>query len=249
MSPLQAALLLIAGVGGGLAGSIAGLASLVTYPALLVFGLPAVSANVTNTVALVCSSAGSVSGSRPELSERRANLPTLVVAGVVGGAVGGAILLLTPSDAFARLVPWLVASSSVAVLLRRRVVDDAAAAHTATSRRTVAVVAVICVYGGYFGAGAGVLLLAALLATSADTLPHCNATKNLVLGMANGIAALAFVIFGDVHWAAAIPMGVGLFIGGRLGPIVVRRADPNRLRVVIAAAGLVLAAKLAFDAY
>jgi uncharacterized membrane protein YfcA len=142
-----------------------------------------------------------------------------------------------------------VAFSSVAVLARRRVIDSAAAERASTSRRNVAVVAVICVYGGYFGAGAGVLLLAALLATSADTLPHCNATKNLVLGMANGIAALAFVVFGDVHWAAAVPMGIGLFIGGRLGPIVVRRADPNRLRLLIAAAGLVLAAKLAIDAY
>ncbi|MDY7106829.1 MAG: sulfite exporter TauE/SafE family protein [Actinomycetota bacterium] len=249
MNPVEALVLVVAGVGGGLAGSVAGLASLVTYPALLAIGLHAVTANVTNTVSLVGSSVGSVSGSRPELSERRSGLGALVVAGAAGGAAGGALLLLTPPDAFERVVPWFVALSSIAVLWRRRVVEGATAKHTTNRRSTLAMVAVIGIYGGYFGAGAGVLLLAALLAATADTLPHCNAKKNLVLGVANGIAAAAFVVFGDVRWTAAVPMALGLFVGGRLGPIIVRRADPTKLRLLIAAAGLVLAVKLGVDAY
>src|SRR5688500_1154114 len=113
MTPLRAVGLVVAGFAGGLCGSVAGLASLVTYPALLVIGLPPVTANVTNTVSLVFSSIGSVTGSRPELAGRRVSLRRFIIAGVAGGAAGGAILLLTPSDAFARIVPWLVASSSV----------------------------------------------------------------------------------------------------------------------------------------
>ena len=249
MTPLRAIGLIVAGFAGGLSGSVAGLASLVTYPALLVIGLPPVTANVTNTVSLVFSSIGSVTGSRPELAGRRLNLRRYVIAGVVGGAVGGAILLLTPSEAFARIVPWLVASSSVAVLWRRRLVEEAAADAPMGSRWTVVTILVIGVYAGYFGAGAGVLMLAALLLATADSLPRCNAAKNLVLGFANGVAALAFVVFGDVRWAVVAPLGLGLFVGGRVGPVLVRRADQRWLRIVIATAGLVLAVKLGVDAY
>ena len=104
-------------------------------------------------------------------------------------------------------------------------------------------------YAGYFGAAAGVLLLALLLATTAQTLARNNALKNLLLGIANGVAAVAFVLFGPVHWAAVVPLAIGFLVGGRLGPIVVRRAPAGPLRTVIACAGLVLAIHLGLDAY
>jgi uncharacterized protein len=93
------------------------------------------------------------------------------------------------------------------------------------------------------------MLLALLLHSTADDLPRANAVKNVVLGVANGVAALAFVLFGPVHWSAVVPMGIGLFAGGRLGPVVVRRAPAGVLRVAIAIAGLGLAVKLGMDAY
>jgi hypothetical protein len=241
--------LVAAGLAGGLCGSIAGLASLVTYPSLLAIGLPPVSANVTNTVSLVCSSAGSILGSRPELSRRGRMLRRFVVVGTFGGAIGGAILLLTPPEAFAKVVPWLVALSSVAVLWRRELMEEATADAPLASRWIFLVVFAICVYAGYFGAGAGVLMLAALLLATADPLPHSNAAKNLVLGFANLVAALAFALFADVRWSAVVPLGLGLFVGGRLGPVVVRRADQRWLRLLIALGGLALAVKLALDAY
>ena len=119
MSALEFGLLVLAGVGAGLIGSIAGLASLISYPALLAVGVPPVTANVTNTVALVLNSVGSVSASRPELTGQRRRVPRLAAAAVLGGATGMALLLLTPSGAFERIVPWLIAGASAAILVQR----------------------------------------------------------------------------------------------------------------------------------
>ena len=242
-------LLVVAGIGGGLSGSIAGLASLISYPALLAAGLAPVTANVTNAVSLVFSSLGSVLGSRPELAGQGRASARLAVAGVAGGVVGGSLLLVSSSGSFERIVPWLVALASAAMLLRGRLVGVAAAEVHGSSRRLLAGVAVVGVYAGYFGAGAGVMLLALLLHALRDTLARANAVKNVVLGCSNGIAALAFVLFGDVRWGYVGALGAGLLVGGRIGPIVVRRAPVGPLRVVIAVGGFALAVKLAIDGY
>jgi uncharacterized membrane protein YfcA len=117
------------------------------------------------------------------------------------------------------------------------------------TRTLLAGVALVGVYGGYFGAGAGVMLLALLLHATRDTLPRCNGVKNVVLGLANGIAAVTFAVFGPVRWAIAAPLAVGLFCGGRLGPVIVRRAPPVPLRRLIAVLGLGLAVKLGVQTY
>ena len=243
-------MLVLAGLGGGLSGSIAGLASLISYPALLAFGLPPVTANVTNTVALVFSSTGSVIGSRPELTGQAPRVRQLAAAGIIGGAVGALLLLVTPADSFERIVPFLIAAASVAILARRRLVDEVepAAPHR-VGPGVVAGVGVVGVYGGYFGAGAGVMLLALLLLTTGEPLPRCNAVKNVVLGLANGVAAVGFAIFGPVRWSVVLPLGLGLLVGGRIGPVIVRRSPARMLRAVVAVAGLGLAIKLGYDTY
>src|SRR4051794_41204447 len=119
MTVLEFGFLVVAGIGAGLTGSIAGLASLISYPALLAVGIPPVTANVTNTVALVLNSVGSVSASRPELTAQGRRLRRLAVAAVLGGGVGMALLLLTPSGAFERIVPWLLGGPSAALVGRR----------------------------------------------------------------------------------------------------------------------------------
>src|SRR5919202_1158559 len=110
--------LLLAGVGAGLAGTVTGLASLVSYPALLAVGLPPLTANVTNTVALCCNAIGAAAGSQPELRGQRARVLRLGSICVAGGAAGAALLLLTPGESFARIVPWLIALASVLILIR-----------------------------------------------------------------------------------------------------------------------------------
>jgi uncharacterized membrane protein YfcA len=246
---LQPIWLALAGVGGGLCGSVAGLASLVSYPALLAVGLPPVTANVSNTVALVFSTAGAVWGSRPELTGQRARARRLIVIALAGGITGGILLLATPSSAFEQIVPWLIGLASIAILLPRRPERLADLSTSGQARALAAGLFLIAVYGGYFGAGAGVLLLALFLLASAETLPRSNALKNLLLGAANAVAAVAFVVFGPVRWGAVVPLAIGFLLGGRLGPVIVRRAPTGALRLVIACAGVGLAVHLGLAAY
>jgi uncharacterized protein len=242
-----------AGVLGGLTGSIAGLASVATYPALLLVGLPPVTANVTNTVALVFNGIGSVWGSRPELEGQQTWIKRIAPVAVLGGAAGAALLLSTPAEGFERVVPILLGLASVAILLPRRSKQDARVAdhrrHTAGVLLESIAIFLICIYGGYFGAAAGVLLLALLLRAGHATLAHANASKNVILGIANGVAAVTFAFLAPVHWPSVLAVGIGCLVGSRLGPIIVRRAPAAPLRILIGAAGLVLAVKLGIDAY
>jgi len=248
--------LVLAGAGAGLIGSIAGLASLISYPALLAAGLPPVTANVTNTAALVLTGVGSVSASRPELKGQGRRLVPLAVAAVGGGAAGAALLLSTPTEAFERIVPWLIGGASLAILVQRPPRELAAEGARVAARHghrdpwwlPFAVFA-IAIYGGYFGAAAGVLLLATFLLTTGEGLPRSNAMRNVILGVANATAAIGFVLFASIAWSAALPLAIGLFLGSLLGPRIVRRAPQAALRRVIALAGLGLAVYLALDAY
>jgi uncharacterized membrane protein YfcA len=242
----QSLLLVPAGAAAGLIGSVAGLASLVSYPALLAVGLGPVCANVTNTVAVVFSSVGSVSASGPELHGQRRSVLRVASVGVLGGLAGGLLLLATPSDAFARLVPWLIGLGSLAIALPRRTADARRHAHPAV---VLPAVLAISLYGGYFGAAAGVLMLALFLRVTHEPLPRANALKNVVLGAANLVAAVLFAVVADVDWVAVVPLAAGFLIGGRLGPVVVRRAPAGVLRPVIASVGLGLAVYLAIKAY
>jgi uncharacterized protein len=245
----HAALLFAAGIGGGLCGSIAGLASLTTYPALLLIGLPPVSANVTNTVALVFNAVGSVSASLPELSGQRSTMKRLIPAAVVGGAAGAALLLAIPAEGFENVVPVLLAASAVLIALPQR--DRVAGIPRSTALVILESVAILAIslYGGFFGAAAGVLMLALFLRTGSDSLAHANANKNVILGVANGTAALIFIAFAPIHWLAVVPLGAGCLLGSRLGPSIVRRAPATPLRLLIAVAGLALAVKLGVDTY
>jgi hypothetical protein len=249
----DAAVLAAAGVLGGLTGSIAGLASVATYPALLLVGLPPVTANVTNTVAVVFNGIGSVLGSRPELKGQGRWLKRIVPVAALGGLIGALLLLTMPAEGFERVVPLLLAFASVAILIPPRPRKDATVAshrrHTATVILESAAIFVICIYGGYFGAAAGVLLLAMLLRAGGATLAHANASKNVILGVANVVAAVLFIFLAPVQWSAVIPLGLGCLVGSRLGPIVVRHAPAKPIRLAIGAAGLALAVKLGVDAY
>ena len=244
----DAAFLAAAGVAGGLTGSIAGLASIATYPALLVVGLPPVTANVTNTVALVFNGIGSVFSSRPELTGQGPWLKRVLPAAAVAGAVGAALLLCTPADGFEKLVPVLLAIASIAIMLPRRASPEAKVAdhrrYSVGQLLETAAIFLICIYGGYFGAAAGVLLLALLLRTGHMTLADANAAKNVILGVANTVAALAFAFLSPVGWLAVLPLGIGCLVGSALGPVVVRHTPAGPLRVSIAVAGLALALKL-----
>jgi uncharacterized membrane protein YfcA len=249
VSAAELLLLVLAGLGAGLVGSIAGLASLISYPALLAIGLPPVMANVTNTVALVFSSGGSALSSRPELSGQAPRLLRLGVVAVLGGVIGGLLLLITPPGAFQLMVPWLIALASMAILVQRRPQEDQHLDRAGHPIGLTVGVFLVAVYGGYFGAAAGVLMLALLLASTREGLARSNAVKNAVLGLANATAAVTFVLFSSVHWSLVAPLALGCFAGGRLGPLLVRHAPAGPLRIAIAVAGMGLAIHLGIAAY
>jgi uncharacterized membrane protein YfcA len=249
-------LLVVAGVAAGVVGVVGGLASLVSYPALLAAGLPPVVANMTNTVAMTAVSAGTVVGSQRELRGHALRVARLCGLGFLGGAGGAALLLNTEPSTFEVVVPYLIAIGAGLLLarefLRRWIVGIRTDSPTRSSKRLdiaragwgTAILAA-SVYAGYFGAGAGIIVLALLLLRHVDPYAVTNAIKTLVTGAANVVAALVYTVLTDIDWGVVAPLALGMFVGGALGPALVRRIPEKTLRRTVGLAGLVLAVWLA----
>jgi uncharacterized membrane protein YfcA len=248
-------LLLAAGTLGGIFSTVVSVASLVTYPVLLALGVPPLSANMTNTVSLVLTGAGSVAGSRPELAGQGRRVLRLAAITALGGAAGAAVLLAAPAGSFVFVVPVLIAAAS-AVLLVQPVIRkrgergeraEASARPPGLARR--AALFAVAMYVGYFGAGAGIMLLVVLSGLIDEPLVRVNAIKNAVSGAANAMAAVCFAFFGDVRWKLVVPLAAGFLIGGWIGPAIARRVPTQAFRVFVAVCGLGLATKLGLSAY
>jgi uncharacterized protein len=241
ISAADAVLVAAAGVVAGIVGTAGGITSLISYPALLAVGVPALTANVANIVALVTCGPGAALASRPELTGRVGWVRRWSVAAAAGGTAGAVLLLLTPAGSFSRIVPYLVALGSVALLVQPRV----SALRDANGRGNTAVLLggllLVCAYSGYFGAGSGVLTLALLLFTVDRQLARANALKNVIVGVATAISALILVLAGPVDWTVVLPLAVGLFAGSLIGPKVARRVPAGILRWLVALFGLSLA--------
>jgi uncharacterized protein len=239
-------LLVVAGVLAGAVGSAGGITSLISYPALLAIGIPPLPANVTQAVAFVTCLPGSALGSRPELRGQAPWLRRWAVLTAAGGAVGVVLLLSTPSQVFDRLVPFLLALASVVLFLQPRLSRWRAGRPGGGVHRLLLPCGLfaVSVYGGYFGAGSGVMVLTLLLLTVDSNLARVNALKNVVLGVADVVAAVGLAIFGPVQWNAVLPLALGLFVGSRIGPSVTRRVPGGLIRVLAALAGLGLAIDL-----
>lgn len=242
---VHAALLLTAGLIAGVVGTAGGITSLVSYPALLAVGLPALAANVANVVALTACWPGSALASQVELAGRASWLGRWAWVAAAGGAGGALLLLSTSAAAFDRIVPFLVALGSIALLLQPKLA--ALREEDASYPGRVYLfggLLVVSAYNGYFGAAAGVMILALCLHTVDRRLATANALKNMFVGAASVVSASIFIIAGPVQWAAVIPLGIGMFAGSTLGPRVARRLPPNVLRWLVSALGLALAVKL-----
>jgi uncharacterized membrane protein YfcA len=247
----EALALLAAGTAGGIFSTVAAIASLVTYPALLALGVPPLAANMTNTVSLVLTGAGSAAGSRPELAGQGRRVLRLGAITALGGAAGAAILLLTPASTFTEAVPVLIGGASLLLLVQPRISILKPPAVLDTRRRLAlgAALFAVAIYVGYFGAAAGVMLLVVLGAMLSEPLVRVNAIKNAVSGMANAMAAACFALFGDVRWNLVLPLAAGFLIGGWIGPKIARRAPAGVFRVFVSLCGLGLAVKLGISAY
>jgi uncharacterized membrane protein YfcA len=216
----------------------------VSYPALLVVGLSALTANVTNLVALVACWPGSAVTSRAELSGNGRWLKRGLPIAAAGGAAGALLLLHTTPGTFARVVPFLVAAGSLVLLAQPRLTALRERRGKSGQSLTFAVLGLVAVYGGYFGAGSGVMVLALLLVLLDPRLPHANAVKNMAVGANTLAAAIVLALAGPVDWAAVGPLAAGLFAGSVAGPVVARRLPARVIRWAVAALGFALAIDL-----
>jgi uncharacterized membrane protein YfcA len=246
-----AAILVLLGAGtlAGVASTAASVASVVSYPVLLALGLPPISANVTNTVALTFTGAGAAAGSRRELAGQGKLLCRLGALTAIGGAAGAVLLLLTPPSAFKAVAPCLIAGASILLLIQPRIAALNARPGAARNRPLRGALSAVAVYVGYFGAAGGILLLIVLSAMLDQPMANLNAIKNVVNGLANAAATVVFAAFGPVRWSAAVPLAAGFLLGGYLGPALVRRVPGQALRTVIGVFGIALAVRLGISAY
>ncbi len=246
MTVLEAAAILLAGAAAGTINTVVGSGTLITFPTLLAFGIPPITANVTNTVGLVPGTASGALAGRPELSGQRRLVLSLVPASLLGGIAGALLLLVLPESAFSAIVPALIALGVLLVVLQPRISAWVARRHEHTgglpetgARWVWPAVLLAGVYGGYFGAAQGVLLMAVLGNGVGDTLNRLNATKNLLSTVVNGVAAVVFVVLEPIDWPVAGLIAAGAVLGGQLGARLGRRLPPAALRAVIAVVGVV----------
>lgn len=240
-------LLFGAGLAGGIVTAIVGGSSLITFPALLVVGLPPIVANASNAVALMLGSfmAGFADlGRRPRWDRSFVGLMGVCVAGSVAGAL---LLLVTPEKTFTAVVPLLIGFATILFALSERIrwwigSRAAAARVTRPSREGLKLLlfAPVAVYGGYFGAGMSVMLLALLSVSRADDFRTTNVLKNLLAGLTSLVAVVIFVPQGIVAWPPTLTMMAGALVGGFVGGRLVRVLSPGVVRGIVIAAGTIL---------
>ncbi|GAC1629051.1 MAG: sulfite exporter TauE/SafE family protein [Chloroflexota bacterium] len=249
LGPWQVAVLVGAAFLAGAVNAVAGGGSLISFPALLVVGYPALAANVTNTVALLPGYLGGTLAYRSELQGQRDRIWVLGGASLLGAVVGSVLLVVSSTAVFRQIVPGLIifACGLLAVQpwvgrLVRSLQKSEGAEHHAVPFLIAQFLGSI--YGAYFGAGMGVLMLAVLGIFLTDTLQRLNALKGLLSLVVTVVAALYFALFGPVVWLPAIVMAGASMAGGQVGVVVARRLSPVWLRGLVVVFGIVVAVRL-----
>ena len=247
MSPLEAVLVVAAGVGAGTINTIVGSGTLITFPTLLLLGVPPVTANISNTLGLVPGSLTGSIGYRRELVGAREDLARLVPASLVGSVIGAVLLLVLDPELFRAIVPVLILVGLVLVVVgprvnawaeRRRA--EGSAGEQGHVRAMQAGVLGAGVYGGYFGAAQGIILMGILGSLSSEPIQRLNGYKNVLATVVNAVAAIVFLLVAAelVDWLVVVLIAVGSTLGGVLGATVGRRLPPPVLRGAIVVIGL-----------
>jgi hypothetical protein len=251
VTPLEALLVFVAGIGAGTINTVVGSGTLITFPTLLAVGYPPVLANVSNTVGLVPGGVSGAIGYRRELEGQRPRLLRLGTASTLGGVTGALLLLKLPASAFKGIVPVLIGLGCILVVAQPWIARHVRPPEIAPVHGSVLVLVLVFltgIYGGYFGAAQGVLLIAILGLGLAESLQRINAAKNVLTALVNGVAAVVFITMSDIAWSAAIVIALGSTLGGVIGASVGRRLPPTVLRGVVALVGVIAITKLVFYA-
>jgi len=233
-------------VAAGAINALAGGGTLITFPTLLAIGIPPISANVTNTIALCPGFMGGILGQLKDLSGQGRRFWMFLSASAIGGVIGSILLLRTGERAFQAIVPFLILTAScllaVQGLLRIWLVRRSTRLEAKSRSQiwTMILVGLVAIYGGYFGVAMSVVVLSLLGFMINDTLTRLNAIKQTVAFGANGAAAVLFIFSGKIVWLMALVMAVGALVGGSLGGRLASHIKPDTLRWTVVSIGLVL---------
>lgn len=257
MSLWREVVVFAAALTAGAINSIAGGGTLISFPTLLWIGRDPIMANATNTVALWPASVAGMMGFRQELSESKRWLLFLVIPSFAGGATGAVLLIHTSSQTFSLIIPYLILGATILlaaqelITRKMRVVAITEGSHETSMWRAGAFLFqfFVGVYGGYFGAGIGILMLAALGLIGLTDMHQMNGLKNLLALVVNGIAALYFIFSGAVIWIDVLIMAVASVMGGYFGARLARRLGRPFVRGFVVVIGLVMTLSLFLKAH
>jgi uncharacterized membrane protein YfcA len=250
LDPIHAAVAFASAFLAGAINSVAGGGTLVSFPALIWLGLNSVAANATSTVAIWPGTVGSVWGYRRELREAEPRFRVLIVPSLIGGLTGALLLKWTTPEFFDKLVPFLILFATLLFTLQEPVQRMMKTASAESRQSTAWMVGAILfqfavgVYGGYFGAGIGILMLAALSILGLTDIHEMNSLKVVFAGAINGIAALYFIWAGMVEWPYVLIMAVGAILGGIGGAGTARKLGRTAVRRIVIAIGFGMAISL-----
>lgn len=247
MTVVQAIALFVAAILGGTLNAVAGGGSFITFPTLIFTGVPPIQANATSTTALWPGSVASVGAYRSVLTTQRRQLVLLGIVSIAGGAIGAVLLLHTSQTLFLRLVPFLLLLATLLFAfggtltagLRKRLGKTSTPAWVATAGLAV-LQFIIAAYGGFFGGGIGILMLALYSVVGMENIHAMNGLKVLMASCINGVAVITFVVAGAIFWPEALVMVAGAILGGYGGASVARRLDPTLVRRFVIAVGVIM---------
>jgi uncharacterized protein len=241
----QAIFLFAAGIIGGALNSVAGGGSFVAFPALLFVGVPPIQANATNTIALWSGAAASGGAYRKRLDVPKRVFIPLLAASLIGGLIGAYLLLKTPAQTFMQVLPWLTLGATLLFAFGKRLSAGRTSSmgHATTSAALVGATIfqfAVAIYGGYFGGGMGIVMLAMLVTLGMSDIHSMNALKSVMGFVINGVAVVAFVVAKAVYWRQGIPMIVGGIVGGYVGAHYAQRVPQLWIRrlVILVGAGM-----------
>lgn len=251
MTGLEQAAIVVTGLVAGVMTSTVGVASLLSFPVLVALGIPPVVANASNTVGMVPASLSGSVGYREELRVHPKVTAAVITTCAAGAVLGAALLLALPAEVFEAIVPWLILGTCLLVGAQprisrwlRRTHDDTPAEHVRLSPPTTVFATLVGVYGGYFGAGSGVMMMAVLGLGSNLEFRVVNALKTLAILASNLVATVIFVLVAELDWRAALLLAAGSVVGGYVGARVGRRVNPTLLRSLIVLVGVTAAASM-----
>ncbi len=242
MTPQSITLLFFAGVLAGALNAFAGGGSFIAFPALLWAGVPPIPANATNTIALWTAAAASGGAYRERLDVPRRVMVPLLVASLIGGLAGAFLLLKTPAHTFMRVLPWLTLGATLLFAFGKKLAGGRASVieHESTQAALVGATLfqlAVAVYGGYFGGGMGIVMLAMLAALGMTDIHAMNALKSVMGFVINGVAVVTFVIARAVYWREGVVMIVGGVAGGYLGAHYAMKLPQAWVRVFVVLVG------------